>query len=176
MSGDGIERLIEALAWHDNESRAKRAERIAWASGLYQAPGVVMGRIVPLALMEEARICFVNGQFMATILSATSVVEHLLVDELETRGVSGKKGTFRDAIECARKAKAFPITTPMLDDADQLRQRRNPLVHRNADEGEHSLGERYLKRQVHPRTVLEGDARFALTLMYDFFRSVLRAG
>jgi hypothetical protein len=79
--------LADALKWYDEHSRQARVARIAWASSLYQSPGVVFGEIIPLSLMEEARICFVNGQFMACVLCATSVVEHLLVVELEARGV-----------------------------------------------------------------------------------------
>jgi hypothetical protein len=75
--------LINALKWFDETTRVERAKRIDWASSLYQSPGLVSGEVVPLSMMEEARVCFVNGQFMATVLCATSVVEHLLVAELE---------------------------------------------------------------------------------------------
>jgi hypothetical protein len=166
--------LVEALAWYDEHSRIERAERIAWASSLYQSPGLVAGPIVPMHLMEEARISFVNGQYMAVVLSATSVIEHLLLAELENICAAGKTSTLRGAIETARTAKAFPAQ--FLDDADSLRNLRNPLVHRNADVGERSLYERYRNHEVHPTTLLERDARFALELMYAFFGAVLRPG
>jgi len=101
--------------------------------------------------MEEARVSFVNGQFMASILSATAVVEHLLVDELESRSIPvGDKGPFGVTIQRAKKAQPRPFTVSLLDDADRLRELRNPLVHRKADVGEHSLVEKYQKRKVHP--------------------------
>ena len=166
--------LLEALAWYDEHSRMERAERIAWASSLYQAQGIVAGAVVPLHLMEEARVSFVNGQFMAVVLSATSVIEHLLIDNLESKQIQGNKSTLAAAIQCAKRADAFSVQ--LLDDVDTLRNLRNPLVHKNADAGECSLYERYRKHEVHPATLLEADARFALKVMYEFFRSVLKPG
>lgn len=135
---------------------------------------MIAGPLVPLHLMEEARVSFVNGLFMAVVLSATSVIEHLLIDTLESDSIPGNKGTFAAAIQCARKANTF--SPQLLDDADKLRNLRNPLVHRNADTGERSLYERYRRHEVHPATLLEADARFALKLMYDFFLFVLKPG
>ena len=170
----GLDALIAALAWYDESSRLKRAKRIAWVSSLYQSPGLIAGSIVPLHLMEEARISFVNGQFMVAVFSATSVMEHLLVDHLECNSVAGDRSTLSNAIRCARNANVF--ASQLLNDADELRHRRNALVHKSADKGERSLSERYRKHEVHPDTLLENDARFALRVMYDFFRSVLKPG
>lgn len=166
--------LLEALAWYDEHSRVERAERIVWASSLYQSPGLVAGAVVPLHLMEEARVSFVNGQFMAVVLSATSVIEHLLIDSLESAQARGNRGTLAAAVQCARKAGVFPAQ--LLDDVDRLRTLKNPLVHKKADAGERSLYERYRKHEVHPATLLEADARFALRVMYEFFRTVLTPG
>lgn len=165
--------LIEALTWYDENSRKERAERIAWASSLYTNPGLIAGAIVPLHLMEEARVSFVNGQFMTVVLSATSVIEHLLIEFLEGKSLANK-GTLAAAVQSARNAKLFP--EPLLDEVDKLRLLRNPLVHRDADVGDRSLYERYRKHEVHPTTLLEGDARFALKVMYALFLSVLRPG
>ena len=81
--GTKYQNLIDALQWFDANTRVERAKRIDWASSLYQSPGLVSGELVPLNMMGEARVCFVNGQYMATVLCATCVVEHLLVAELE---------------------------------------------------------------------------------------------
>jgi hypothetical protein len=68
------------------------------------------------------------------------------------------------------------FSAQLLDDSDRLRNLRNPLVHKSADSGARSLYERYRKHEVHPATLLEGDARFALKVMYELFRSVLTPG
>ena len=164
--------LIEALKWYDESSRTDRATRIAWASSLFVSPGLVAAPIVPLNLMEEARVSFVNGQFMATVLSATSVIEHLLVEHLRSNSVPGETGTLAKAVNTARDARLFP--PQVLDDIDELRRRRNPFVHKSADGGKRSLYDRYVKCQVHPSVLLEEDARLALRVMYEFFRCVLK--
>jgi hypothetical protein len=61
--------LIDALKRFDENTRAERAKRIDWASSLYHFPGLVSGEIVPLSMMEEARVCFVNGQYMDIALN-----------------------------------------------------------------------------------------------------------
>lgn len=170
-AASGLGPLMDALAWYDEHSRVERAERIAWASSLYETSGLIAGAIVPLHLMEEARISYVNGQFMAVVLSATSVIEHLLIEHLESNLVQGNRWNLAAAIQCARGTGTF--SAQLLTDVDELRKLRNPLVHKNADTGDRSLYERYRKQEVHPATLLEADARFALKTMYEFFRAVL---
>lgn len=111
---------------------------------------------------------------MAVVLSSISVIEHSLVDHLESNSVVGDTRTLSAVIECARKAGRF--TPQLLDDADELCRRRNPFVHKTADDGERSLYEGYPRHEVHPDTLLEDDARFALGVMYDVFCSALRRG
>jgi hypothetical protein len=166
--------LLEALTWYDEDSRPARAARIDWASSLYPSPGLVAGEIVPLSLMEEARVSFVNGQFMASVLCATSVVEHLLVDELVARGLKNGKPTLGTSIGAARAAQIFPAET--LNQMEELNNLRNPIVHRRDPRDASTLVSRYRSRKVHPNTLMERDARFALEVMYDLFRLVLKPG
>jgi hypothetical protein len=164
--------LLEALSWFDEDSKLARARRIEWASSLYQSSGLVSGEIVPLSLMEEARACFVNGQFMATVLCATSVIEHLLVDELDARGVTNGKSTLGPSIGVARDAQIFPAA--LLERVETLNSLRNPIAHRRGEQDASSLATRYRRHQVHPSALLESDARFSLEVMYAFFLLVLK--
>jgi len=166
--------LLEALTWHDENSRSARAARIDWASSLYQSTGLVAGKIVPLSLMEEARVSFVNGQFMASVLCATSVVEHLLVDELVARGLHNGKPTLGTSIGAARSAQIFPAE--MLNRMEELNNLRNPIAHHRDPLDASTLVSRFLSHKVHPNTLMERDSRFALEVMYDLFRSVLKPG
>lgn len=168
----GLESLIKALAWFDDKSRIERAQRIAWASSLYEQRGVVAGALVPLQLMEEARVSYVNGQYMAVVLAATAVIEHLLTEELEVQSSVRKSWTFGATIQRARTSTQLPAS--VLDDADRLRLLRNHLAHRSAESSVGSLSERYREQKVHPETLLDGDARLALNTMYEVFRDLLR--
>lgn len=170
-----IQALVTALEASDAASRAQRAERIVWASQHASAiTGAVMGPLEPLRLMEEARVCFVSGQFIAALLTATAFIEHTIEDELNERGFPGDRRAFAAAIQQARAEAMFPVD--LLERADLLRLLRNPFAHSKPDDHAHSLGTRFRARRLHPDSVLEGDAREAIALMYAFFAAALRPG
>ena len=164
--------LIDELKWFDENTLVERAKRIDWASSLYQSPGLVSGEVVPLSMMEEARICFVNGQYMATVLCATSVVEHLLVAELEGK-LTGKP-TLGISISAAEKDQIYPAA--MINDLRELNGLRNPLAHWRDGSDRGTLANRYLAKRVHPDAIKEQDARRSLEVMYKFFLQVLKPG
>lgn len=169
------EKLVEALAWFDEDSRLDRVKRIDRASSLYQSPGIVSGEFVPLAMMEEARDCFVNGQYMAAVLCAASLIEHLIVAKLENKsGASSNKLTLGMLLDNDSVKKIFPAET--LDRLKELNELRNPLAHRRATNDKTTLTNRYLTRQVHPHVVMENDARLSLEIMYEFILQVLKHG
>lgn len=166
------QKLIDALKWFDENTRVERAKRIDWASSLYQSPCLVSGEVVPLSMMEEARVCFVNGQYMATVLCATSVVEHLLVAELEGR-LTGKP-TLGKSINAAEKAKIY--SAAMITDLRELNELRNPFAHWRDASDLSTLANRYLAKQIHPDAIKEQDARRSLEVTYKYFLQVLKPG
>ncbi|MDP1655218.1 MAG: hypothetical protein Q8K91_04905 [Hylemonella sp.] len=123
-------------------------------------------------MMEEARVCFVNGQYMATVLCATSVVEHLLVAELE--GKLAGKPTLGQSIDVAEEKQIY--SAGMIKDLRELNGLRNPLAHRRDASDLSTLANRYLAKQVHPDAIKEQDARRSLEVMYKYFLQVLKAG
>ena len=170
---DKYHNLVEALSSYDDNSRIERAKRIDWASSLYQPSGLVCGELVPLDLMEEARECFVQGQYMAVVLCAASVVEHLLVAELEERnGTSNGKRTLGLSIEEAESAQMYSAET--ISYLKELNELRNPLAHRRGADDVSTLANRYLMQQVHPTVLKEKDAKWSLEVMYKFFLKVLK--
>lgn len=177
MTNQSIEvpqKLLEALERYDTSTREARTQRIAWASSQVEMPKMFLGRMVPLRLLEEARVCYVNGQFIATVLSALAFVEHTLTEELEEKGIPRKAGTFDEAIKVAKANGLF--SKAALEQADRLRKTRNSFAHKGADSGKNSLYERFTSGNVHPDIVLEEDAKAALSLMYEIFSLTLRPG
>lgn len=166
--------LTDALKWYDDDSRRARVERIEWASALYQPSGMIVGSLLPLSLLEEARICFVNGQFIGAVFCATAVVEHLLVEELENRGLTNGKVTLGPSIAIARDHLILPASA--CERMERLNGLRNPLVHRRDQQDPSTLVARYQAHGVHPTTILEADARFALEIMYEVFQLFLKRG
>ncbi len=127
-----------------------------------------------MAAIGEARDCFVEGHYIASLVLAVAVIEHIITDCLVERSLAHYGLAFADAIRVADHADIFP--SELLARADRLRQVRNPFTHRKSNSHQHSFGNRFLAERVHPRTILERDAKDALSLMYAFFHSALQVG
>lgn len=160
-------KLLAALAQSDEMLRSERADRILWLSEHRISVGMVVGPMDTLAVLNEAHDCFVEGHFIAAILTAVAFIEHTIVDELIDRGLAKYGVSFVDAIKVADENNVFP--SDMLQRADQLREIRNPFAHRKNPTHRHSFGNRFRERGVHPKTILEQDAKDSLALMYAFF-------
>jgi len=167
---DARQRLFVALQKGDDSSRASRIERIIQASAHEVSFGIISGRAESLALLEDARTCYVNGQNIAALIIAVSYIEHELADALNPNGDPSKL-PFEAAIKAARRECLFDVE--LLEQADHLRRLRNPYVHRRPADDADTLGARIATRKEHPTTIQEGDAIEALKVMYGFLRHKL---
>lgn len=166
-------KLIDALKTSDEHRREERADRIVWMSTYRYKPGVIVGRPETLALFNEAEDAFREGHFISVMLLALAFVEHTIVEELVERCLSKERVNFERAIELAQKNQV--LGTELLSRIDRLREVRNPFVHRRPPDDPDTYGNRYITRQIHPRTMLEQDAREAFEVMYLVFSALLRA-
>lgn len=164
--------LIQALEWSDDDRRPARAERIRWVAQYDITGSIIMGPVEAMDLLREARECFVEGHYIATLMLATALIEHVISEELVSANKSKYGIPFEKAIRLAREETLFPAE--LLDSADRLRILRNPFAHRKPDGHEHTLGNRFIAQNRHPRQVVEEDARAALIAMYGHFRHALK--
>jgi hypothetical protein len=155
-----------ALERHEMQNVPERAERMRWLSTVTPRSS---GYIMPLESMrvfQEAKDCFVYGQFVATLVLAASFMEHWLGGILSAAGQSKVAGQGLKAIVAhCRECKIIP--TVLCDKIDALRLSRNPFVHLKPFNHPHSLGQRMLARRMHPDSILEADAKDALAAMYS---------
>jgi hypothetical protein len=158
--------LVAALERSDEMLRSERAERIEWLSAHRIPLGVVVGPMDSIAVLGEARDCFIEGHYIASLMLSVAFIEHTLTDELVERGLAKYGVSFVDAIRLSKEAGLF--SPEMLSGADRLREIRNPFAHRKSQDHRHSFGNRFLQQRAHPRTILERDAKDALALMYSF--------
>lgn len=166
------EKLIQALSRSDESTRTGRAERIEWLAQHDSRPAAFFGPMDTLRLLEEARLCFISGHFVAAVMLATSFVEHALADELGELSLIKGKPTLERMIELARGHLGLP--SDLLDRADRLRNLRNPFTHRRPDDDQDTFGNRFLSAKAHPDAILEADAKLALGVMYELFQRTLR--
>lgn len=159
---------MEALERSDVSTRDIRAERIMWLSAYQVSYGAVWGRTETLALLEEARTCFVAQHDIAALMLALAFIEHTLAAALKSAGL-GRLLNVPKGLESAKVAGLFPAD--ILVRAGNLQAFRNPFAHLREDDDETTLSHRYLSQRRHPKSVMEDDAKEAMQLMYAFFQS-----
>lgn len=170
-TADARQRLTDALAKWDDSSRTARVDRSLWASEHQVAPSALFGRPETLALLQEARSCYVHGQPIGALVLAMSYIEHAIADSLPPRTPARGGMSLKAAIEEARAGHLFP--PDLLDRANHLRELRNPYVHRRPFDDERTLGHRFHAARMHPREIQEADAREALEVMWGMLRHQL---
>jgi hypothetical protein len=158
-------RYEAALERRDRTQNRARAGRIRWLSGVMPKNISYLLPVETALVFEEAKSCFVYGNFVATIVLAASFVEHWLTSNVQT-GCHGKQAplTLASAIRLARATDLVDPT--ILDRADKLRLIRNPFVHLKDFDHEHTVTQRAGRFETTPWTLLEKDAEEALITMY----------
>lgn len=132
----------------------------------------MVGPLDTITILNEARECFIDGHYIATVLLATAFIEHTLVDELSERGLAKHGVQFSDALKIALENQLF--SSELISQTDELRLIRNPFTHRKASTYSKSFGNRFLARREHPTKILEEDAKQALVVMYEYFIRTLK--
>lgn len=163
-----------ALEAFDISSRPSRADRLLWLAQFHRDLSGITGPPEVMDLREEARVCYMNGLYVATLLTALACVEQMLSDELRPAPRTKKNRLdLESLIRAARKADLVP--GPTLDDADRLRELRNAFSHQKDDDAQaFRLGVRVRVERKHPRSLLEADAQLAIRTMYAVFHATLR--
>lgn len=175
MDDPSEEVLAEAMNTverNDLRFREERARRMIWASSLPKAPGMVMGRFEQLHLAEEARWCYIDGRYAATVMISYAVIEHSL-DEIAEAFIgtrSSKKG--QTSIDVCREASL--LDNDLLAQADRVREIRNALGHYKDEANPHRAVNRSRGKNITPQMMLQEDAKEALKVAMSMFVSTLR--
>jgi hypothetical protein len=165
-------RLIDALESSDALRRGARADRLIWLSNHNSHPTAIAGEADSLRMLDEARICFGDGLFVAVLLLAVSFIEQTVADELIERRLAKAGDPLNQMNVAARNNKVFPEA--MLASAEKLRRIRNAYTHRKHPGHDLNFGNRFRSGGRHPVAVLEADAQEAMILMYEFLRATLK--
>lgn len=166
------EKLLKALEYSDLNTRNARMDRIEWLSLHRPIVPVVLGRVETLQLLEEAQQSFISGHFVATLIVAMAFVEHCLIEELQILGLIKGSPSFSTALTVASDEKIFPHD--WLVRAKVLSLRRNPFAHLKPEGHGDTLGARIYDEKLHPRAIMEADAKDAIDLMCKFFVATAR--
>jgi hypothetical protein len=116
-------------------------------------------------LFEEARYCFVYGQFLSSVILGFAFVERTLSAMFYASG--------RDDLERASSKKLFQeaqyegwISNEEFDLFEKARKLRNPLTHFRMPMHEEQLETRAFREGSEPHELAEGDARRILEVVF----------
>jgi hypothetical protein len=154
-----------ALEKHDRESLEERIVRLKWVEKIFPKG---YGFLMPpetVYVFNEAKMAFINGEFIATLLLVSAFVEHWLGIYIESKGFhkEAQKG-LAVIIACARTNKL--VHSALLDKADHLREIRNPFVHLKPFSHKDRVMHRALEMRDDPFSIMERDAKESLSIMY----------
>jgi hypothetical protein len=158
-----------AERWLDHEDRVCRDERLGRLQLVANvAPRgnywVFCGGQAAKFLFEEARYCFVYGQFLAAVLLGTAFVELTLAAKLYASGRNDlKRASFSKLLEEAMK-------TGWINDAEhaqfaRVRRLRNRVTHFREPGGKETIAYDAVAQRTLPYELLEDDARMIMTVV-----------
>jgi hypothetical protein len=154
------------LEKYDRDSFRDRLERFKWLNKIFPKGYEFLMSMESVFIFDEARMAFINGEYISTILLANSFCEHKLGNFLSAIGFK-KEATsgLKSIIECLREHNLMNVY--LIDKIDDIREIRNPFVHRKPYGHKKNLDQRIFMEKRQPLEILEKDAKNAISIMYQ---------
>lgn len=152
----------------DSRCYEDRLSRLEWLAN--NVPGgeywISPGGLLAKSLFEEARYCFVYGQFLATILLGLAYIERTLAALLYSSGRNDlERASFSTLLSTACDEKL--ITSSEFQDLERIRQRRNAYAHFRKPLHKDSVEIRAFRENEMPYNVIEQDATVVIAAAFD---------
>ena len=167
-------RLEMSLLKYDKNSLQERIERLKYINKIFPKRYGIAADMETVYVFSEAKMAFINGEFISTILLCQAFIERNLQMYYERIGLSGigRRG-LKAILDHAKKNKT--IISYLIEKIDELRKKRNPFVHLKEIEHEYNLDRRMFKALEEgrpfkqPFEILQEDAKASISLMYAVF-------
>jgi len=164
-------RLERSLEKSDRETIISRLDRLKWLESIFPKGYSYVMPPESFYVFEEARLTFINGEFVATLLLANAFLEQWLGNVLASKGYMKETNRGLSTIlQCM--AKTGLLHPFFANKVDRLRKIRNPFVHLKSFNHEHRLTQRIIREKRYPNSILEEDAKEAISLMLHVATSV----
>ncbi len=159
-------RLQTALEKYDRDTLRERLDRLQFLQAFYPKKYWFAMTVESASIFGEARMAFINGEYISTILLAVCFAEHWLGGFLQTKGYARRSYSSLVIIINTLKRNEL-VSDYILSRLDRLRQIRNPFVHIKEIDHPNKLERRLIIEGLPPHELLEKDAKEALSLMYQ---------
>lgn len=157
------EELLEWLENEDEATRLLRAQRLRFLVEAYGEPHDLLlpGGLISFYAFQEARLCFLNGQFIGCVLLSQVVLEHILTGIFKMSGRDDlAKGGFQ--LITQRALTEGLISQEEYNAFDSLRDRRNPYVHPRDPMDKKEFSHRMVRENKAAEILFEDDAHLAM--------------
>ncbi|HEX7319491.1 MAG TPA: hypothetical protein VF399_03930 [bacterium] len=162
--------IQSAEGWLDNEDKQCREERLyrlKWIIERYPNIEIALlhGGLKSNYLFEEARYCFVYGQYIASTMLSLSYIENTLASVFYASGRNDLlKASLVNLLEEA-KEKGI-ISEPEFAIFNKVREIRNPITHFRKPMDKETIEYRAVKNDRLLDELLEEDAKTALKAVF----------
>lgn len=165
--GLGIEEMVRFLTQDDAASRRHRAERACEMMALLPVSEdgfLLRGGEETVRALVEVRLTYVNGLFLATVLTAIALIERQIAGLLYGAGLeSAKRMSLEDLLK--RAERNGWLRTIGRDEMDRFREVRNSYAHfREPGHGTSGM-RRALNADKTVDVLIREDARIALKIL-----------
>ncbi len=153
----------EWLTREDSICRDDRLARLDWLARKMTHTDYLTfpGGLISKYLFEEARYCFVYGQFLAVIVLGLSYIEHTLAALFYRAGRNDlERATISTLLQEARNNGW--VTQAEFDKLQRAREVRNPVTHFRRPLHDETVEYRAVTQDELPYTIVEEDARYVM--------------
>ena len=155
----------------DRRSRAVRAGRLSDVLRLFpidESGLITFGGIEAMTALTEARLAYLNGLYLCTILAALAVLERHFAGMFYAKGLEAAKRMSLDDV-LKRAEKDSLITPEERSEFDKFRLLRNAYAHFREPAHELSGMHRAMREDIPFEDLLRTDAQTALELLARYF-------
>jgi regulator of extracellular matrix RemA (YlzA/DUF370 family) len=163
-----MEQSQEWLLHEDKVCFDDRVARLDWTvDHLSQAEFLTFpGGLISKYQFEEARYCFVYGQFLATIVLGMAFLERTLAAWFFAAGHNDMERASISRLLREARNRGW-LTEDEYSRFERIRLIRNPATHFRSPLSDETIEYRALEAADHPYALIEEDARFVLQAVMD---------
>ena len=147
----------------DRQCRSDRLNRLKWIIEKYPSIDISLfhGGLKSYYLFEEARYCFVYGQYIASTMLSLSYIENILASVFYASGRNDlQRARLFDLLKKAKEEGL--ISESEFTIFNKVRKIRNPITHFRKPSDKENIEPRVVKNNRNPYELLEEDSKTAL--------------